>query len=48
VYTGQIQHDGGSLATKTIDLNSDVSKGVYQLQLSSDNGFKTTQQIIKN
>ena len=48
VYTGQIQHDGSTLVTKVINLNSDVSKGVYQLQLSSDNGFRTTQKIIKN
>ena len=48
VYTGQIQHDGSILVTKVINLNSDVSKGVYQLQISSDNGFRTTQKIIKN
>jgi len=47
VYTEQLQHDG-SQATKTINLKSDITKGAYQLQLASDNGFKTTQIIIKN
>ena len=47
VYTAQLQHDG-SQATKIIDLKEEIAKGVYQLQLSSDNGFKTTQRIIKN
>ena len=48
VYSGLIQHDGSILVTKVINLNSDVSKGVYLLQMSSANGFKTTQKIIKN
>jgi hypothetical protein len=47
VYTEQLQHDG-SQATKTITMKGEVGKGVYQLQLSSDTGFKTTQRIIKN
>jgi len=47
VYTQQLQHDG-SQATRTINLKTDIAKGAYQLQLSSDNGFKTTQSIIKN
>jgi Peptidase family M1 domain/Secretion system C-terminal sorting domain len=47
VYTTTVQHDGNP-ATKTVELKGEVSKGAYQLQLSNDNGFKTTQLIIKN
>ena len=47
VHTEQLQHDG-SQATRTITLNSDISKGAYQLQLMSDNGFRTTKTLIKN
>ena len=47
IYTEQLQHDG-SQATKTINLKGEVVKGTYQLQLSNDNGFQTTQKIIKN
>jgi Secretion system C-terminal sorting domain len=47
VYTEQLQHDG-SQATKTINLNWDMGKGAYQLQLGNSNGFKTTQTLIKN
>jgi hypothetical protein len=48
LYSEKIQHDGGQAATKTIDLNSDFDQGLYQIQLIGDNGYKTTQSIIKN
>jgi len=47
LYTEQWLHDGNQ-ATRVIDLKTDMAKGLYQLQLSNDNGFKTTQRIIKN
>jgi hypothetical protein len=47
VYTEPLKHDG-SQATKTINLNADIGKGAYQLQLNGGNGFKTTQKMIKN
>jgi hypothetical protein len=47
VYTEQWLHNG-SQATRVIDLKTDIPKGLYQLQLSNDNGFKITQKIIKN
>ena|GEM_PF-951585 len=47
VYTEQWQHDG-SQATKIIQIKGEIGKGAYQLQLSGDNGFKTSQIIIKN
>jgi hypothetical protein len=47
VYTEQFVHDG-SQATKMINLKSGIAPGVYQLQLSNEKGFKTTQKIFKN
>lgn len=47
VYSEQLQHDG-TQATRTINLNGDIGKGVYQLQLSGGDGFKTTRQIVKS
>ncbi len=47
LYTEQWLHDS-SQTTRIIDLKTDLSSGLYQLQLNSDNGFKTTKQIIKN
>ncbi len=47
VYTEQLRHDGIQV-TRIINLKTDIAKGAYQLQLSSDNGFKTTQTIFKN
>jgi Peptidase family M1 domain len=47
LYTEQWLHNG-SLATRIIDLKTDMPKGLYQLQLSGDSGFKTTQKLIKN
>jgi hypothetical protein len=47
VHTQQLQHDG-SQATRTINLNGNIAKGAYQLQLKGDNGFKTTKVFIKN
>lgn len=46
VYSSQIQHDGNP-ATRNIDLKMEIAQGAYQLQLSNDTGFKTTQLIIK-
>jgi hypothetical protein len=47
VHTEQLQHDG-SQATRTINLKTDIAQGAYQLQLMSDNGFKTSKILIKN
>jgi hypothetical protein len=47
LYTEQWLHYG-SQATRLIDLKTDIPTGLYQLQLSNENGFKTTQKIIKN
>ena len=47
VHSEQLQHDG-SQATRTINLKGDIAKGAYQLQLMSDNGFKTSKILIKN
>lgn len=47
VYNEQWLHNGIQ-ATRIIDLKTDIPNGLYQLQLSNDNGFKSTQKIIKN
>ena len=47
LYTEQWLHYG-SQTTRIVNLKTDLTKGLYQLQLSSDNGFKTTEKIIKN
>lgn len=46
VHAVQLQHDG-SQPTKTIELKTDIAGGLYQLQISNDNGFKITQLLIK-
>lgn len=47
VYSKIITHDGGS-ATETIQLNSSLPKGVYQLNIKSVEGINSTFQIILN
>ncbi len=46
VHTETIQHDG-STAGRIISLKEDIPGGAYQLQLSNDAGFKTSQLFIK-
>jgi hypothetical protein len=47
VHTEQFVHDG-SQATRNIGLKAVLAPGTYQLQLSNEKGFKTTQIIFKN
>jgi hypothetical protein len=42
-----ISHSGGS-ATQTVQLNNELSKGVYQLEVTAEDGTKETTKLIKN
>lgn len=47
VYSQSWQHDGSN-STRIISLEKDIPAGVYQLQISGDNGFKRSRQLVRH
>jgi hypothetical protein len=47
IFSTSINHTGGS-ATQTVQLNSALQKGTYQLELTAEDGTKETTKIINH
>jgi hypothetical protein len=47
VFSGVINHNGGS-ATQTVQLKTVLPQGVYQLEVTGENGIKEIIKIINN
>jgi hypothetical protein len=46
VFGGTLKHNGGSVS-QTLQVNTDLQKGVYQLEIISEKGNKEIIKIIK-